>query len=104
MLSDNNQKAGQAQRDFVNAVLRRRSGAVIAGSRLRMRRSSTSRSTGDSAAVKAQKARNRQIAIPGPVGRSASWAATATCATDRANSGRRSFGDELVKPCRATSP
>lgn len=65
MLSDNNQKAEQAQRDFVNAVLRRESGAVIADSEFANAQKQYFPQPGDSAAVKAQKARNRQIAIQG---------------------------------------
>lgn len=65
MLSDNNQKAEQAQRDFVNAVLRRESGAVIAESEFANAQKQYFPQPGDSAAVKAQKARNRQIAIQG---------------------------------------
>ena len=66
MLSDNNKKAEQAQRDFVNAVLRRESGAVIAESEFANAQKQYFPQPGDSAAVeKLQKARNRQIAIQG---------------------------------------
>lgn len=65
MLSDNNQKAEQAQRDFINAILRRESGAVIADTEFANAAKQYFPQPGDSAAVKAQKARNRQIAIQG---------------------------------------
>ena len=65
MLSDNNQKAEQAQRDFVNAILRRESGAVIADSEFANAARQYFPQPGDSKAVKEQKAKNRALAIKG---------------------------------------
>lgn len=64
-LSANTQKAEQAQRDFINAVLRRESGAVIADSEFDNARKQYFPQPGDSPAVIEQKARNRQTAIHG---------------------------------------
>jgi hypothetical protein len=64
-LSDNSQKAEQAQRDFVNAVLRQESGAAISASEFDNARKQYFPQPGDSPAVITQKARNRQIAIEG---------------------------------------
>lgn len=71
------QQVEQAQRDFINAVLRRESGAVIADSEFANARKQYFVEPGDSPAVKKQKARNRQLAIDGllaevPEGRRAS--------------------------------
>lgn len=63
--SDNNQKVDQAQRDFVNAVLRQESGAAIAQSEFENAKKQYFPQVGDSKAVVAQKARNRQTAIVG---------------------------------------
>lgn len=65
MLGENSQKAEQAQRDFINAVLRRESGAVIADSEFDNARKQYFPQPGDSKAVIEQKARNRQTAIAG---------------------------------------
>lgn len=64
-MSANTQKAEQAQRDFINAVLRRESGAVIADSEFDNARKQYFPQPGDSPAVIEQKARNRQTAIQG---------------------------------------
>lgn len=64
-LSDSGQKAEQAQRDFVNAVLRQESGAAISSGEFDNARKQYFPQPFDSAAVKVQKARNRQIAIQG---------------------------------------
>jgi hypothetical protein len=64
-LSDNSQKAEQAQRDFVNAVLRQESGAAISSSEFDNARKQYFPQPGDSQAVIVQKARNRQLAING---------------------------------------
>lgn len=52
----------QAQRDFINAILRRESGAAIAESEFENARKQYFAQVGDSAAVKAQKKRNRELA------------------------------------------
>lgn len=64
-LSDNDQKAEQAQRDFVNAVLRQESGAAIGADEFTNAKRQYFPQPGDGAAVIAQKARNRQLAIQG---------------------------------------
>jgi hypothetical protein len=65
VLSDESQKAEQAQRDFVNAVLRLESGAAIGQSEFDNARRQYFRQPGDSPAVVAQKAQNRRTAIQG---------------------------------------
>lgn len=65
MLGDANQKAEQAQRDFVNAVLRRESGAVISEQEFDNARKQYFPQPGDGDAVLKQKAANRQLAING---------------------------------------
>lgn len=52
----------QAQRDFINAILRRESGAAIAESEFANARKQYFAQVGDSEAVKAQKRRNRELA------------------------------------------
>jgi hypothetical protein len=64
-LSDNSQKAEQAQRNFVNAVLRQESGAAINRDEFDNARKQYFPQPGDSQVVIAQKARNRQLAING---------------------------------------
>lgn len=65
MLSDASQKAEQAQRDFVNAVLRQESGAVISDQEFANAKKQYFPQPGDSDAVKRQKAANRQLVIQG---------------------------------------
>ena len=65
MMSPNDQKAEQAQRDFINAVLRKESGAVIAASEFDSARRQYFPQPGDSPQVRAQKTRNREIALQG---------------------------------------
>jgi len=64
-LSDTDQRAEQAQRDFVNAILRQESGAAIGAQEFDNARKQYFPQPGDSGAVIAQKARNRQLAIQG---------------------------------------
>ena len=64
-MSPNDQKAEQAQRDFVNSVLRRESGAAISQSEFDNARIQYFPQTGDSPEVKAQKSQNRKTAIEG---------------------------------------
>ncbi len=65
VLTDKEQKVAQAQRDFVNAVLRKESGAAIAQSEFDNARKQYFPQPGDSAAVIAQKKANRETAIKG---------------------------------------
>jgi hypothetical protein len=60
--SPNQQKVEQAQRDFINAVLRRESGAVISEPEFDNARKQYFPAVGDSDEVKAQKAANRKRA------------------------------------------
>lgn len=64
-LSDSGQKAEQAQRDFINAVLRQESGAAIGKDEFENAKKQYFPQPFDSAAVKAQKAHNRQLVIQG---------------------------------------
>ena len=59
------QQLDQAQRDFINAALRRESGAAIASSEFENARKQYFPQPGDSPEVLKQKERNRQIAIEG---------------------------------------
>lgn len=63
--SPQNQQAEQAQRDFVNAVLRQESGAAIGQSEFDNARKQYFPQPGDSQAVIEQKAANRRTAIEG---------------------------------------
>jgi hypothetical protein len=63
--SPDQQKVEQAQRDFVNAVLRRESGAVISDSEFRNAAKQYFPSAGDSPEVRKQKAANRALATRG---------------------------------------
>jgi hypothetical protein len=64
-LSSSGQKAEQAQRDFINAVLRQESGAVISEQEFANARKQYFPQPFDSKDVKAQKAANRRLAIQG---------------------------------------
>jgi len=64
-LSDSDQKAEQAQRDFINAVLRQESGAAIGAGEFDNARKQYFPQPGDSAAVRQQKAANRKLAVEG---------------------------------------
>lgn len=61
--SPDQQQVQQAQRDFINAVLRRESGAVISDSEFANARKQYFPQPGEDQKVKANKARNREIAI-----------------------------------------
>jgi hypothetical protein len=65
LASPQQQQVDQAQRDFINAVLRRESGAAIATSEFQNARKQYFVQPGDSKEVIAQKAKNRQVAIQG---------------------------------------
>jgi hypothetical protein len=65
MLTEQGQQAEQAQRDFVNAVLRRESGAAIAKTEFTNAQRQYFPQPGDSQAVLEQKRRNRALAIQG---------------------------------------
>lgn len=64
-IGENEQRVEQAQRDFINAVLRQESGAVIADSEFNNARRQYFPQPGDSKAVIEQKRQNRQRAIEG---------------------------------------
>lgn len=68
MLSTNSQKAEQAQRDFVNAVLRLESGAAIGKDEFDNAKRQYFPQPGDSQEVIAQKAANRKLQIQGLLG------------------------------------
>lgn len=68
LTSENYQAYDQAQRDFVNATLRRESGAVISESEFDNARKQYFPQPGDSEKVLAQKAANRAEAIKGIAG------------------------------------
>lgn len=63
--SGNQQRYGQAKRDFINAVLRKESGAVISQSEFDNADKQYFPQIGDEPEVIAQKARNREIALQG---------------------------------------
>jgi len=65
MLSESSQQVEQAQRDFINAVLRRESGAAIAPSEFANAAKQYFPQPGDKPATLAQKARNRKLAVDG---------------------------------------
>ncbi len=65
LISGDYQKFDQAQRDFINAVLRRESGAVISDEEFDNARKQYLPQPGDTKEVLAQKRVNRQIAIDG---------------------------------------
>lgn len=64
-LSENTQKASQAQRDFINAVLRKESGATISPQEFENAKQQYFPQPGESDAVIKQKAQNRAISIQG---------------------------------------
>jgi hypothetical protein len=65
MLTEQGQQAEQAQRDFINAVLRRESGAVISPAEFSNGQKQYFPQPNDSKAVLDQKRRNRELAIRG---------------------------------------
>lgn len=65
MSSPQQQKVEQAQRDFINAVLRRESGAAISESEFENARKQYFPAVGDSQATIQQKMQNRQLATKG---------------------------------------
>lgn len=65
VLGEDTQKFQQAQRDFINAVLRRESGAVISDQEFDNARKQYFPQPGDSKVVLEQKEKNRQTAIQG---------------------------------------
>lgn len=86
MLSDNSQKAEQAQRDFMNAILRQESGAAIGKDEFNNGKRQYFPQPGDSAAVIEQKASNRRLAVQGLIN-NAGNATVATPATVKPYSG-----------------
>lgn len=94
-LSDNSQRAEQAQRDFINAVLRQESGAAIGESEFTNARRQYFPQPGDSQAVIQQKAANRRLAVQGlqnNAGPAARPAATAPVTPSNTSSGRINGG------------
>lgn len=83
----------QAQRDFINAVLRKESGAVIADSEFENAQKQYFPQIGDSDGVIAQKARNRELAMKMIVGGAGNQGreqiSKATSAVPYANAGER---------------
>lgn len=83
----------QAQRDFINAVLRKESGAVIADSEFANAQKQYFPQIGDSSAVIAQKAKNRELAMKMIVGGAGNQGreqiSKATSAVPYANAGER---------------
>jgi len=65
LVSDEYQSGEQAQRDFINAVLRRESGAVISPEEFANARVQYFPQSGDSEATLAQKAKNRETQLLG---------------------------------------
>ena len=65
LMSSEQQRVNQAQRDFVNAVLRQESGAVISDQEFANAKQQYFPAPGDSKAVLDQKRANRQLAIQG---------------------------------------
>lgn len=65
MSSPDEQSVDQAQRDFVNSILRRESGAAISNSEFDNARRQYFSQPGDSQQVKTQKAANRKLAMQG---------------------------------------
>lgn len=68
LVSSDFQAGEQSQRDFINALLRRESGAVISPSEFDNARKQYFPQYGDGETVIAQKARNREIAMQGILG------------------------------------
>ncbi len=64
-MSSEQQRVTQAQRDFVNAVLRQESGAVISDAEFANAKKQYFPAPGDSPPVLAQKRANRQLAVQG---------------------------------------
>ena len=72
-MSPETQKMGQAQRDFVNAVLRKESGAVINPDEFRNAQQQYFPQSGDGPKVKAQKKANRELKIKALLRESGKW-------------------------------
>lgn len=95
MLPENAQRAEQAQRDFINAVLRQESGAAIGESEFTNARRQYFPQPGDSQAVIQQKAANRRLAVQGlqnNAGPAARPAAAAPVMPSNISSGRINGG------------
>jgi hypothetical protein len=82
VLSSKDQKAEQAQRDFINAVLRQESGAAIAASEFDNAAKQYFNQPGDGPDVIAQKDQNRKLAVQG----------------FKNSSGRNSFSSTVIVP------
>lgn len=81
-LSENDQRAEQAQRDFINAILRQESGAAIGQDEFDNARRQYFPQPGDSKGTIEQKARNRKLAIQGLQANAGRAALTAPSASD----------------------
>lgn len=108
-MSDETQQAEQAQRDFINAILRRESGAAIAPSEFENARKQYFPQPLDKPGNLAQKARNRQLAIQGVLAEvppalrgSITPPASAPAAAAPAPSGGASGGWSYIGPVPAT--
>lgn len=97
LASPEQQQVDQAQRDFINAVLRRESGAAISSGEFANARKQYFAQPGDSQQVIAQKAKNRETAINGlfaevPEGRRTSVAGAAPKQAAKPASGAPAVG------------
>jgi hypothetical protein len=99
-LSPTDQRAEQAQRDFVNAVLRQESGAAISPAEFENAGKQYFPQPGDSDAVIAQKARNRQLAIQGFDANAGK--ATLTATTPPATPSKMATLSDIAVTARAT--
>ena len=91
LLGEGSQKAEQAQRDFINAVLRQESGAAIADTEFANAKRQYFPQPGDSAGVIQQKSANRKLAIQG-FKNNAGRAAFSAPETPQAKPGQQSSG------------
>jgi hypothetical protein len=97
MLSESGQQAEQAQRDFINAVLRRESGAVISKPEFANGQKQYFPQPGDGPQVLAQKKRNRELAIQGMAAEVPNGLRSAPSLTNPGNDGAASGGWKIEK-------
>jgi hypothetical protein len=97
MLSESGQQAEQAQRDFINAVLRRESGAVITKPEFANGQKQYFPQPGDGPQVLAQKKRNRELAIQGMAAEVPNGLRSAPSLTNPGNDGAASGGWKIEK-------
>lgn len=96
LISNGRQQAEQAQRDFINAVLRRESGAAIAESEFDSARKQYFPQPGDSADTLAQKKKNRELVLRSLI----QEAGPAWTEQDRGEGQPKSSGDQNQKKLR----